>query len=117
MKSATLLLGVLLTPIAAMACDVDELSVVGSYRYQKGHTVFEDFSLSMENNQRRFQSWLHKRPENIGQWSLQDCILLIEVDLPDESVVLKVKIIEANPNQLVLRFDGHKGTATFKKQP
>lgn len=61
----------------AATCGVGEGKIIGNWKRLKNGD-FEEFVVEIEGGKRNFSSWLHHRPEFMGQWELKNCILHIE---------------------------------------
>lgn len=64
----------------AVACDVAEATLLGDWQRSGEAGTFEQFSLGTQDGERRFDSWLHERPEvSAGSWTYQadDCRLAV----------------------------------------
>ena len=65
---------------AAVACNVAADALLGDWQRSGDSGAFEQFSLAEENGGRRFDSWLHERPEvAAGSWTFEpaDCGLAV----------------------------------------
>ena len=72
------------------ACAIKEGELLSHWQRVKGGD-FEEFALTREADTRSFASWLHQRPEMMGTWSLENCVLTIaNPDNPKLSFEYKV---------------------------
>ncbi len=60
----------------------------------------EEFSLSIENGERIFESWLHQRPAEAGTWELKDTQFTIHGSSGQEYAYILVSVTS---KKLVLR--------------
>ncbi|KIQ97407.1 hypothetical protein TI01_1014 [Lysobacter sp. A03] len=94
-------------------CDVAEGTLAGDWQRTGEAGTFEQFSLGMENGERRFDSWLHERPEvSGGSWTYQvdDCRLALNG--ADSNLVWHFKVsADESGNRLTLSpLDAGSGT-------
>ncbi|MBC7704015.1 MAG: hypothetical protein H7274_08765 [Rhodoferax sp.] len=75
---------------------------------------FEEFVLTRQANTRSFASWLHHRPEMVGTWSLDKCILNIEN--PDNpKLSFEYRITDFTSKVLQLKDAEGGATMSYKK--
>ena len=61
---------------AGAKCSIDDAAVSGSWLRVHGGD-FEEMELLIDHGDHGFVSWLHHRPEFVGQWKVDNCVLSI----------------------------------------
>jgi len=101
------------TAAQAPACDVAEAALIGDWQRSGDAGTFEQFSLVTQDGERRFDSWLHERPEvSGGSWTYQadDCRLALNGADSNLAWHFKLSADEAG-NQITLSpLDAGSGT-------
>ena len=88
--------------LASDKCAVTEHSLAGSWKFVSGTGFFEEFTLSTEASTRRFDSWLHQRPEISGAaWTLKKCELIVTPQSGDISP-FRLKVVSLKGGNLRL---------------
>lgn len=64
-------------PSPHAGCPVKEDDLLGHWQQVKGG-YFGEFALTRQADTRSFASWVHHRPDMMGTWYLNKCILYIE---------------------------------------
>jgi uncharacterized protein YecT (DUF1311 family) len=97
----------------AGACPLNETNLLGSWQRQAGTGFFEEMAFEAEGPTRRFDSWLHQRPEvSGGSWSLNDCSILVEHP-STPALNMTFKVVGFTNGRLVLAWERHPGVATY----
>jgi hypothetical protein len=59
-------------------CPAAEHEILGAWRHVSGPSFFEEIAFSRDADGRRFNSWLHARPETVNvPWTYEACTLRI----------------------------------------
>ena len=59
-------------------CPITERELLGAWARKSGTGFHEEMAFESEAGSRRFDSWLHQRPEiSAGSWSLENCVIHI----------------------------------------
>lgn len=80
MRCGLMLLALLFTAPAGAAnpCGVTEQDLLGAWSCNGDSGFFEEMELTLDGGVRRFDSWLHQRPElSAATWTLRECRLTI----------------------------------------
>lgn len=104
----------LASPAASDAsCPVKEDDLLSHWQRVKGGD-FEEFALTRQANTRSFASWLNHRPEMMGTWYLDKCILNIE-NPDDPKLSFAYKITSFTSKVLQLQDADGGPTMSYKK--
>jgi hypothetical protein len=96
----------------AAAAARKERLLLGGWIHAKGETEFEQMEFAIEDGKYVFRSWLHERPEIVGEWSRDGDAVTVRG--PDGST-WKLAITKLDKSSLEVRFDGNKGRAVFRR--
>ena len=58
-------------------CPVNDASLLGNWKREKAGP-FEEMRFDLDGGEKVFLSWLHQRPEMVGKWSINKCVIHIE---------------------------------------
>lgn len=94
-----------------VTCSVGEGDVLGAWLRDK-NGFFEEMLLSIDNGNKVFTSWLHHKPEMIGSWRIENCILKIS---GGENLNFDFKLKGIKKERLYLYDDETNGLAVYKK--
>lgn len=114
---AVLLLAASPQVLASGKCPATEDDLRGSWATASGDGFFEVFSLSTEPNSRRFDSWLHQRPDISGAiWALEDCELVVK---PQSGGIapFRLEVVSLKEGVLQLRNTSDQTTSTYRRLP
>ncbi len=98
----------------AVACNVTQDALIGDWQRSGEDGAFEQFSLSIDGASRRFDSWLHERPEvSAGSWTFQPADCRLAVSGPDSNLQWQFRAATGDAGaQLTLTpLDAGSGTA------
>ena len=99
-RSAHLVVAALLLAAPAFAQgEIREEQLVGEWCAGPGGAAFQELSLSEQGGVRRFESWLHQRPDESGSWELAGRVLTLRG--PKETLTYEVRTVARD--RLVLR--------------
>jgi hypothetical protein len=77
-RSARLLLAVLLLPAPALAQpQIEPEAVTGAWCAGPDGAFYQELELTDEGGVRRYESWLHQRPDESGSWELAGRVLTL----------------------------------------
>lgn len=87
-----------------IACGIDANALAGDWQRSGDTGAFEQFSLGMDGDHRRFDSWLHERPEiTAGAWTFQTSDCQLAVSGPDPGLQWQFRVaLDAAGTQLTL---------------
>jgi hypothetical protein len=113
------LVGIVLILSAAFGCTApsgaaagDEAVLIGAWIHVSGPAYFEEMAFNVEDGERVFASWLHRRPFITGHWSLSGNTLKVEY----HGKIQKVwTVVQADRSRLLLREDGLQEITVYKK--
>lgn len=74
-------------------CNIHDVQLIGGWRRVKSGD-FEEFAFEINDGKHEFVSWLHHRPEFVGNWELKGCRLHIE-DPQNEELDFDYQVLEA----------------------
>jgi hypothetical protein len=84
--------------------------LLGGWVHAKGETEFEQIAFEIADGRYVFRSWLHERPEIVGDWSRDgDTVTIRGAD----GSTWKVAVVDVDEERLELRFDGSAENAIF----
>lgn len=93
--------------VAAGECPLTEQNLIGGWKRASDGGFFEVMSFEVDGKDRRFNSWMDRRPEFIdAAWKLEKCRIVITHREPSLSVTFAVK--RASPQRLYLVEEGEK---------
>ncbi len=103
---------------AAMAeCRVTEKQLIGAWTQLNDEGFFEEMAFAVNGKQRRFDSWLHQRPEITGaRWSLKQCRLTID-SKTDASLSFEFWVAISAKGRLELRESPDAAATRYKRVP
>jgi len=84
---------------------VSETNILGDWCAGSESAFYEEFSLTVENAEHIFSSWLHHRPDASGKWTLEDQTLMIHTSSGHTYIYF---IEKATSEQLVLHQEGYE---------
>lgn len=79
---------------------ISDKSIIGDWCADSESTFHKEFSLSIEDGEHKFSSWLHQRPALFGKWKLEEHNLTIE---SGEKFIFSYTVEMENSNKLILR--------------
>lgn len=82
-----------------------EATMLGDWCAGSESAFHEQFSLSIDDGVRRFESWLHERPAESGTWELTDRSFTIHGRSGHE---YSYKVVSSTPQRLVLEAENSK---------
>lgn len=83
------------------ACSIHESELLSNWQRVKGG-FFQEFMLERSAETRSFASWMHHRPELMGTWSLNGCVLTI-TDSHNPKLSFEYEIVGYAKHQLRLQ--------------
>jgi hypothetical protein len=86
--------------------------LLGGWVHAKGDTDFEQMAFEIEDGRYVFRSWLHERPEIVGDWSREGDTVIVRG--PDGSS-WKLAVVAVDEKTLEVRFDGRAEKAVFRR--
>ena len=114
---AVLLLTASTQGFASGKCPATEDSLAGSWQLTSDEGFIEEFTLSTESNSRRFDSWLHHRPEISGAtWTLENCELVVTPRNGDITQ-FRFKIVTLKNRLLRLQDTSDQTASTYRRLP
>ena len=114
---AVLLLTASTQGFASGKCPATKDTLPGSWSLTSDEGFFEEFTLSAESNSRRFDSWLHHRPEISGaSWSLENCELVMNPQNGEMSP-LRFKVVTLMKGRLQLQDTSDQTVSTYRRLP
>lgn len=97
----------------AVVCPLTEKELLGSWERKSKTGLFEEMAFEAEGPTRRFDSFLHQRPEfSGGLWSLKDCSILVKHP-STPALDTTFKVIGYAKGRLMLESESHRGVATY----
>lgn len=113
--SAVLLLAAATQVLASDKCPVTEHGLVGSWKFVGGTGFFDEFTLSTGAKTRRFDSWLHQRPDISGAvWSLENCELVVTAQR-EATAPFRLKVISLERDNLRLRDTSEQAISVYQR--
>ena len=102
------------TASAAGQCPLTEQGLLGGWTLASKAGSFEQMAFEIDEGKKRFNSWLHHRPEYIDStWELRDCKIFVKHR--DERLSVTLVVWRASPNRLYLREQGEKETMVYRR--
>lgn len=89
-----------------------EALLLGGWVHVSGETEFEQVSFEVEDGRQVFRSWLHERPELVGQWIREGDALTIDAS---DGTKFQLAILSLNETTLEVRFAGANAKAVFRR--
>ena len=101
-------------PAKPAKCPVSEEALLGAWSHVSGG-FFEEMAFEREADTRRFDSWLHHRPEiSDGRWRVEECTLHIEHSTA-QGPRFEFRLQRIRGDRLYLREPAGKGDAVYKR--
>jgi hypothetical protein len=108
----TVLAGVIRDGRAETAAARKEGLLLGGWIYVTGETEFEQIAFAVEDGRHVFRSWLHERPEVVGDWSRDGDTVTIR---GSDGSTWKLAISKLDESTLEIRFEGKAEPASFRR--
>jgi hypothetical protein len=86
--------------------------LLGGWVFSSGDTDFEQIGFEVEDGRQVFRSWLHERPEIVGDWSRAGDRVTIRA--PDGSS-WSLDVLAVSDGSLEVRFEGRAEKAVFRR--
>lgn len=98
-------------------CPISERELPGVWARKSGTGFHEEMAFESEAGSRRFDSWLHQRPEiSGGSWSLQNCV--IHIEHPSlRALDSKLRVLDYSKGVLSLKDQGAHRTIVYVWTP
>ena len=82
-------------------CQISENALIGGWVGYKGEGTFEEMEFAITDGQKQFTSWRHHRPDIIGAWKLEQCMIHVKHNT-EEALQYSMKIEKLKNNKLHL---------------
>ena len=89
-----------------------ETAILGDWCAGSENALHEEFSLSVEDGERTFRSWLHHRPAESGTWELRGKTFVIHGRSGEHYIYT---VLTLTPKKLVLR-QGKEKPETYVRE-
>jgi len=104
-----------------IACDIGQDALAGDWQRSGDSGAFDQFSLVIEGDSRRFDSWLHDRPEiTAGTWSFRTSDCQLDISGPDPSLQWQFRVAldsAGTPLTLTPLDDGSTADEHYRRLP
>jgi hypothetical protein len=90
----------------------EEGRLLGGWVHVGGETEFEQISFDVEDGRQVFRSWLHERPELVGQWTREGDAVTIH---GSDGTKTELGILSVSESTLEVRFAGAKEKSVFRR--
>jgi hypothetical protein len=90
----------------------EEGRLLGGWVHASGETEFEQISFALADGRQEFRSWLHERPEMVGQWTREGDAVTIH---GSDGSKTELAILSVNESTLEVRFAGATEKAVFRR--
>jgi hypothetical protein len=98
--------------VSAAQCNVTPKSLAGNWESVGRWAFFEQMSFQTEGETKRFDSWLHERPEiSNARWQLNECTLTIQSP-SDKAEAYKINL---RHGKLVMTDRNGKTSSTYRR--
>lgn len=105
MRIKYLFLLILLVTTANTNTIVSETTILGDWCAGSKNAFHEEFSLTIENGEHIFSSWLHHRPSESGKWIVKEQKIIIHTNAGLKYVYFIKKAISEH---LILQQEGYE---------
>lgn len=86
---------------ASNSCQISENALLGGWVEYKGEGTFEEMQFSTADGEKQFTSWRHHRPDIIGSWKLEKCVVHVK-HTTEEALHYSMTILKLKNNKLYL---------------